>query len=171
MAKKRSEPTSASRPCPVFSVCPIKHPGSRLCERQAYCPLRSFWAILTDGDILPTELFLGVLTLCWGVWFLCRSSAFELVPTYLVLRNLCDYEWAWGLLFVVIGLSRLAGTALRVLWLRKTIAFWGCLQWVFLSMSVALSTGYNSAGSATLGLIAVASAWVYWRLPACSKRT
>ena len=118
--------------------------------------------ILAEHDTEPSELLSGALKVTLGLHLLWPGQTFA-GNTLLYGDMAILPEWAWGMLFVAVGVGHLG--ALRngnASW-RRWAAFAAFLVWSSLGFTF-LHTQATALVGPTFAVLAVSSGWVYVRL-------
>jgi hypothetical protein len=122
--------------------------------------------ILLIQDTAPTGWWLGLTTTVLGLWLLCPMDTFAAGAVYQAMETLMP-EWAWGCLWILVGLNHLRGLVLNGAhgnrWRWTSLAM--VVLWTFQASLVFISAS-SGIGVASYGLLALQSAWLYYRLGA-----
>lgn len=111
------------------------------------------------------EFLMGALILAWGCQLAAPWTTFAPASvTFSVLAAIPPYtERGWGVLFIALGVLKLAGYFLDYMPLRLVASLFVSSAWAF----VAGAFGYaNPTGTGVIAYagISLASSWVFWRL-------
>lgn len=125
--------------------------------------LRRLRVVLTESDVEATGLWLGSLSVLWGL-ALCNPAVqtFETVRAWQGLAVLAP-EWVWGGLLVALGLAKIHGVLRECLaWARWSSAA-GFVVWAFIAVQLFLANP-SAVGWLTYSMVACGSGWLYLRL-------
>lgn len=119
--------------------------------------------LLQETDLL--ELFLGALSLSWGIHVLNPALSSFHLPQYQEMAALAT-EGVWAGIFIVLGIGRIIAVLKSgsEVYFRKYQAFIGALVWMFLAIMF-FRADPRSPSSIVYATIATASIGVYLRLP------
>ena len=117
---------------------------------------------LVGADPALAEAFAAVLAGVIGAWLLLPLDTFRSNPSFREMGHLAP-EWAWGLAFLVAGLTRLCAVGGGSLRGRSAAALAHAGLWAFFALMFWLTSPVGLAVP-TFGLVAVQTAWVYYRL-------
>ena len=114
------------------------------------------------ADPTLAEAFAALLAGAVGGWLLLPLDTFRSNASFREMGHLAP-EWAWGLAFLVAGLTRLWAVAGGDLRGRSAAALAHAGLWAFFALMFWLTSPVGLAVP-TFGLVAVQTAWVYYRL-------
>lgn len=86
------------------------------------------------------ELFIAMIEIVWGIWFF---SQLFFTPTYIESYHVMSYIaplWIWGLLAICMGIIHLIFLIISNNEKRKTMAFYSLIFWIFVPLSIGLSS-------------------------------
>lgn len=125
--------------------------------------------IISQYPIEPTEFFLGLLSLCFGLWLVNPfADTFNTVSTYRYITTLIP-EPLLGVVMSLLGLIRIKALLYDNASLRRFIGLLGNVVWLFLSIGAFMG---NPAATAVpvFGVVSLVSLWIYLRLPLTNKQ-
>lgn len=129
-------------------------------HKRAMCRFRDiFWHCDTE----PTELYFSIISMLWGLWLLAPAESFTTSQAFTAMAGIAP-EQVWGMVILCVGALRLHALATGNWLARKSIAFLAALFWIFVALMFAMSS-IASTGVPVYTLHALASIWVYVRLP------
>lgn len=112
--------------------------------------------IFLESDMSFVELLLAFLYVGWGCSLLAVSAgAVPATHSNIVMREVLPLA-AWGVIFIIVGLIKAAGTLLDVSRLRAAGATLGLILWFFVAL-VFLAAGTQLAAAIVYGSFTVAS--------------
>jgi hypothetical protein len=116
--------------------------------------------LLHHADPRPSELFIGLLSIIWGIVFILPANTFETSQSFTAMAETMP-EVAWGILFLTIGLkSILVG---RSTYWRSISALSMFVLWLFMAIMFMRSNPI-ATGPFTSMLYALLAYWQYARI-------
>lgn len=133
--------------------------------------IRSYWLwvyylyrqTIWTAPIIPLEVLMAGVSTIWGLWVLQPfGDSFTGSVTFNVLVYIAP-EWAWGLVFFVIGQARIYSIYRKNILYRYRTAWASYLLWGFVAFLVALSR-FWSTGFAVYSMFAAFALVIVVRL-------
>jgi hypothetical protein len=124
-------------------------------------------ARLSQSDTWLLEVFLGLYTVIWGLWFanpLTDSFRLTTTATYTLLAHFPGGELWFGATVALLGAIKLTAAVRGSRRQRSIIAGIVGVCWAAVAVAVAIPTAWAAAGIPHFGLVALANWYVWVRL-------
>lgn len=115
-------------------------------------------------DIDFVEILMGLLLIGWGVQLLLPWDTFRGSPSFAALVSIWPHEeWAWGVVFLVIGMLKVGAYLSGHLLFRVAASLITSSAWAFIAGTFGWA---NPSGTGVVMYtgVSLASTWVFWRL-------
>jgi hypothetical protein len=121
-----------------------------------------FRELLNNTHFYATEAQSGILALAFGAVLLAPADTFGMDAAYLAMAQLAP-EFAWGLFIFMLGVAQIYAIVSNIYRLRRAAIFLLTCAWFFISFMLFWAVPASN-GPYTYLIIALSSAWAYWRL-------
>jgi hypothetical protein len=118
--------------------------------------------ILFESEGALTELFLGLISLTWGLWVISPFwDAFKQTTAFCVMGQIAP-EWVWGTIMTAAGILKVYAILSEQVRLKKIVFTLSIFLWSCISISFAASAPL-AVGTAIYTLITIANGFCLWR--------